>query len=208
MRFNASSATEPSVTITRGLTTSIVRRRKLEQFFNSCWAGFRFAPDSDRGLQSAALVMKISFRVNLIEFRKRSKFAPDWSPENGMRVRSAPLRPGASPINITRASDEPLSSLRTALRPHIAGQSVQLEASFTNLLKESLVIASNDGVATEGHPYKKATDTLRRGGPPWPPHGLSFSDGYVACDDVVSIRPAIGTDQFKPNRVFALNPSG
>jgi hypothetical protein len=76
--------------------------------------------------------MKISLRVKPIEFKKRSKFAPDWSPENGIRVRSAPFLPGASPMNITRAFGEPLSSLNTALRPHIAGQRVQLAASFTN----------------------------------------------------------------------------
>ena len=27
----------------------------------------------------------------------------------------------------------------------------------------------NRGVTTEGHPYKNATETIRRGGPPWPP---------------------------------------
>src|ERR1044072_6945509 len=134
MRFNASSATEPNVTITRGSTISIVRRRKLEQFDNSFCVGFRFAPDSDRGLHNAALVMEISFRVRLIELRNRSRFAPDWSPENGIRVRSAPFLPGASPMNMIRASGDPLSSLNTALRPHIAGHSVQHAASFTSSL--------------------------------------------------------------------------
>lgn len=132
MRFNASSATDPSVTITRGSTTSIARRKNPEQFSSSFRVGLRLAPDSERGLQSAELVMKISLRVRPIEFRKRSKFAPDWSPEKGTRVRSAPFRPGASPINMTRASGEPLSSLSTAVRPHIAGQRVQLAASLTN----------------------------------------------------------------------------
>jgi hypothetical protein len=47
-------------------------------------------------------------------------------------VRSAPFRPGASPINITRAAKAPLSELNTALRPHIAGHSVQPAASATN----------------------------------------------------------------------------
>src|SRR6476620_4024612 len=140
MRFNASSATEPSVTITRGSTNSIVRRKKLEQFDNSFCDGFRFAPDSDRGLHSAALVMKISLRVRLIELRKRSRFAPDWSPENGTRVRSAPFLPGASPINMIRASGAPFNSLSTALRPHIAGHSVQLAASSTSSLNESVFI--------------------------------------------------------------------
>lgn len=132
MRFSASSATDPNVTITRGSTTSIARRRKPEQFSNSFRVGLRLAPDSERGLQSAALVMKISFRVSPIELRKRSKLAPDWSPEKGTRVRSAPFRPGASPINITRAVGKPFSSLNTAVRPHIAGQRVQLAASLTN----------------------------------------------------------------------------
>src|SRR6059058_4037235 len=45
-----------------------------------------------------------------------------------MRVRSAPLHPGASPINITRASIGPFSSLRTAVRPHIAEQRTQAAA--------------------------------------------------------------------------------
>ena len=49
-----------------------------------------------------------------------------------MRVRSAPLRPGASPINITRASIGPFRSLRTAVRSHIAGQRIQAAASETN----------------------------------------------------------------------------
>ena len=132
MRFNASSATEPSVTITRGSTTSIARRRKPEQFSSSFRVGLRFAPDSERGLQSAALVMNISLRVSPIEFRKRSKFAPDWSPEKGTRVRSAPFRPGASPINITRAVGKPFSALNTGVRPHIAGQRVHAAASLTN----------------------------------------------------------------------------
>lgn len=132
MRFNASSATDPSVTTTRGSTVSIARRKKPEQFSSSFRVGLRFAPDSERGLQSAALVMKISSRVRPIEFRKRSKFAPDWSPEKGTRVRSAPFRPGASPINITRASGEPFSSLNTAVRPHIDGQRVHTAASLTN----------------------------------------------------------------------------
>src|SRR5215212_202222 len=132
MRFSASSATEPSVTITHGLTISIVRRKNLEQFASSFCVGLRFAPDSVRGLHKAALVMKISFRVNLIELKNRSRFAPDWSPEKGTRVRSAPFLPGASPINITRAQGEPFNSLSTALRPHIAGHSVQPAASFAN----------------------------------------------------------------------------
>src|ERR1041385_4681838 len=46
-----------------------------------------------------------------------------------MRVRSAPFLPGASPTNSTRASGEPLSSLNTAVRPHIAGQRVHAAAS-------------------------------------------------------------------------------
>src|ERR1051325_896607 len=132
MRFSASSATEPSVTITRGFTSSIVRRRNSEQFCNSFCVGLRFAPESERGLQRAALVMKISSRFRSIEFKKRSRFAPDWSPENGTRVRSAPFLPGASPTNITRASGEPLSSLNTAVRPHIAGQRVHAAASRVN----------------------------------------------------------------------------
>src|SRR6266480_859565 len=46
-----------------------------------------------------------------------------------MRVRSAPLRPGASPTKRTRASSDPFSSLKTAVRPHIAGQRRHAAAS-------------------------------------------------------------------------------
>ena len=59
-----------------------------------------------------------------------------------MRVRSAPFRPGASPINITRASGEPFKELSTALRPHIAGHAVQLAASSTNSL--NFLLTTND----------------------------------------------------------------
>src|SRR5688500_9898310 len=37
-------------------------------------------------------------------------------------------------MNITRASGEPLSSLSTALRPHMAGHCLQLAASTTSSL--------------------------------------------------------------------------
>src|ERR1043165_1604771 len=52
-----------------------------------------------------------------------------------MRVRSAPFLPGASPTNSTRASGEPLSSLNTAVRPHIAGQRVHAADSIVSFLK-------------------------------------------------------------------------
>ena len=65
---------------------------------------------------------------------KRGAIVTFSSPENGTRVRSAPFLPGASPTNITRASGEPLSSLNTAVRPHIAGQRVQLAASLASFL--------------------------------------------------------------------------
>ena len=73
IRFRDSSATEPSVTTTRGSTSSTVRRRKSAQFSSSLLLGLRFVPDGFRGLQSAALVMKIWARVRPIEAMKRSK---------------------------------------------------------------------------------------------------------------------------------------
>ena len=76
-KIGVTGGQDPNVTITRGSTSSIVRRKKLEQFVNSFCDGLRFAPDSERGLHKAALVMKISLRVRLIEFKNRSRFAPD-----------------------------------------------------------------------------------------------------------------------------------
>src|SRR5437764_5138205 len=107
----------------------MVRVRKSEQFLISVLLGRRFAPDADRGLHKAVLLIKICERGNPIDSRKRSKFLPDWSPENGTRVRSAPLRPGASPINMTRASTGPFNSVSTAARAHIAAQRTHLDAS-------------------------------------------------------------------------------
>jgi hypothetical protein len=144
MSFSASSATVPKVTIIAGCTSSIVRRRKSEQFLISFELGRRFAPDSDRGLQRAALVIKISSRRNRIDCSKRSKFLPDWSPEKGTRVRSAPLRPGASPMNMTRASRAPFTSLKTAARSHIAGQLTQVPASAHNEAKRATLSCDSE----------------------------------------------------------------
>ena len=139
MRLSASSATDPSVTTIRGSIISIVRCRKFEQLDSSFGVGLRFAPDSLRGLHKAALVMKISSRRSEIEFRKRSKFAPDLSPENGTRVRSAPFLPGASPMNMICAPGEPLRLLRTGRRPHILVQRVHKDTSSTSSEKNSEV---------------------------------------------------------------------
>src|SRR5262249_32225975 len=108
--------------------SSIVRERKCEQFSSSVLLGLRFAPEAVLGLQRAALVIKICARVRPAVARKRSKFLPDWSPENGIRVRSAPFLPGASPINKIRESRPPFNSLNTAVRSHIDGQRVQAAA--------------------------------------------------------------------------------
>ena len=51
-----------------------------------------------------------------------------------MRVRSAPLRPGASPMNMMRAFTDPFSWLSTAARSHIAGHLTQAAASLTKLM--------------------------------------------------------------------------
>src|ERR1041385_2355956 len=60
-----------------------------------------------------------------------------------MRVRSAPFLPGASPTNTTRASGEPLSSLNTAVRPHIAGQRVHAAASLASSLNSFALFNCN-----------------------------------------------------------------
>jgi hypothetical protein len=54
-----------------------VRCKKSEQLRISVDVGRRFAPVTDLGLQSAALVMKISERARPAEARKWSKFFPD-----------------------------------------------------------------------------------------------------------------------------------
>ena len=64
-----------------GLTKSMVRRRKSEQFLISAELGRRFAPDADCGLQSAALVMKTSSRRNLIDCKQAPKNAVTQVPE-------------------------------------------------------------------------------------------------------------------------------
>src|ERR1044071_7338958 len=63
-----------------------------------------------------------------------------------MRVRSAPFRPGASPINMIFASSLPLSWLRTALRPHILSQRVHVEALLTS--SSQLVVRDTIGPAS------------------------------------------------------------
>jgi len=63
-----------------------------------------------------------------------------------MRVRSAPFRPGASPINMILASSLPLSLLRTALRPHIPSQRVHVEALLTS--SSQLVVRNIIGPAS------------------------------------------------------------
>src|ERR1041385_7807303 len=98
-----------------------------------------------------------------------------------MRVRSAPFLPGASPTNSTRASGEPLSSLNTAVRPHIAGQRVHAAASrgrsFYCFLFFTLFVLFN-------------CDLTR--------------DDFVVA---VTIRPTVWSDQFEPDRVPAGRPA-
>src|SRR5882762_1566069 len=140
MRFNAASAMLPRVTTTRGSISSIILCKKELQLSISLFFGVRFASERLRGLHRTALVIKMSSRERFIEARNLSKFLPDWSPENGTRVRSAPCLPGASPINRIFASIEPLRLLNTALRSHRSGHTRQAAASELMRSKRSFFV--------------------------------------------------------------------
>ena len=130
--FSASSATAPRVTITGGSSSSICRARKFEQLEISRRVGLSFAPLALRGLQRTVLVMKISSRRSPIEASSCSKFAPELSPSNGRRVRSAPFRPGASAIISSRGWIVPLRGPITAFRSCIRSHRWQAVAAATS----------------------------------------------------------------------------
>lgn len=125
------------VTRMGGSNTSIVRRNSGEQAPISEAFGGRFAPVSDLGLQRTALVMKTLSGLRPAIVIRWRKVRPELSPLMGMRVLSAPFRPGASAMKRTFACNEPFKGLRTAERETIPGQSEQAAASAQSCVNSS-----------------------------------------------------------------------
>src|SRR5712664_960645 len=87
-----------------------------------------------------------------------------------MRVRSAPLRPGASPMNIRRALSGPFKLLSTAARSHIAGQRMQAAASVMSFA--NCAFLSGNGYLTRGDIVSAVLHRVLIGAQQFQPHSM------------------------------------
>ena len=134
MRLSACRPTEPSVTTTCGPIRVRVSFKNEEQFLISLVLGLRLFPFS-KGVHNAALVINTSARVRPICFKSVSKLSPDLSPCNGIPVRPAPKRPGASATKTIFAFRLPLAELNIAGWSARAGHRRHPAACFAKSLK-------------------------------------------------------------------------
>src|SRR3970282_257165 len=96
-----SKAVFPLGTTTPGSISSIVIPKYKEQLKISSLVGVPLLPFSCLGLHKTVFVIKICSLFQPILLISDSNMSPVRSPHNGIPVRSAPKRPGASAIKRT-----------------------------------------------------------------------------------------------------------
>ena len=106
--------------------------------------------------------------------KHRRSISPERSPENGIPVRSPPKRPGAIPMNITRARASPLPGTTRDRQRASAGHRVQPSIEVLSVSRRPAAAAAGDAgmanIMTTGEPGNSApVYAIANGGGKLPP---------------------------------------